>query len=86
MGDSYRLYLRDTAVLQAKHVTALEQSSFDFISLYGENCTTLPDIFPDDTAWVFINSILPEEKGGEIPISKRGGEIPTIRKQNSNLF
>ena len=24
MGDSYRIYLRDTAVLQAKHITALE--------------------------------------------------------------
>ncbi len=48
MGDSYRLYLRDTLVLQAKHVTALEQASFDFISLYGENCTTLPDIVPED--------------------------------------
>ncbi len=48
MGDSYKLYLRDTVVLQAKHVTALEQSSFDFISLYGENCTTLPDIAPED--------------------------------------
>ncbi len=48
MGDSYRLYLRDTVVLQAKHVTALEQSSFDFISLYGESCTTLPDIVPED--------------------------------------
>ncbi len=48
MRDSYRLCLRDAAVLQAKHVTALEQSSFDFISLYGENCTTLPDIIPED--------------------------------------
>jgi hypothetical protein len=53
MGDSYRLYLRDTAVLQAKHVTALEQSSFDFISLYGDNCTTLPDIVPDDDSMGF---------------------------------
>jgi hypothetical protein len=39
MGESYRLYLRDTAILQQKHITALEQSSFDFISLYGDNCT-----------------------------------------------
>ncbi len=53
MGDSYRLYLRDTAVLQAKHVTALEQSSFDFISLYGENRTALPDIVPDDDSMGF---------------------------------
>jgi hypothetical protein len=48
MGDSYRLYLRDTAVLQVKHITALEQSSFDFISLYGDNCTALPNIVSDD--------------------------------------
>jgi hypothetical protein len=48
MGDSYRLYLRDTDVLQDKHITALEQSSFDFMSLYGDNCTALPDIVPDN--------------------------------------
>ncbi len=50
MGDSYRSYLRDTAVLQTKHVSALESSSNDFIKLFGENRTTLPDIVPvDDT-------------------------------------
>ena len=50
MGDSYRSYLRDTAVLQSKHVSALESSSNDFIKLFGENRTTLPDIVPvDDT-------------------------------------
>ena len=27
MGDSYRLYLQDTAILQTKHITALEHSS-----------------------------------------------------------
>jgi hypothetical protein len=48
MGDSYRLYLRDNAVLQAKYITALEQSSFDFISLYGDNCTALSNVVPDD--------------------------------------
>ena len=48
LGDSYRLYLRDTAVLQLKHIAALEQSLFEFISLYGEYCTTLPDIVPED--------------------------------------
>jgi hypothetical protein len=29
IGDSYRLYLRDTAILQTKHITALERSSYD---------------------------------------------------------
>jgi hypothetical protein len=48
LGDSYRLYLRDTAVHQLKHTAALEQSSFQFISLYEENCTTLPGIVPED--------------------------------------
>jgi hypothetical protein len=48
MGESYWLYLRDTAILQQKHITALEQSSFDFISLYGDNHTALPDIVPEE--------------------------------------
>jgi hypothetical protein len=48
MGESYRLYLRDTAILQQKHIAALEQSSFDFISLYGDNQTVLPDIVPEE--------------------------------------
>jgi hypothetical protein len=48
MGESYRLYLRDTAILQQKHIAALEQSSFDFISLYGNNCTALPDIVSEE--------------------------------------
>jgi hypothetical protein len=47
MGESYRLYLRDTAILQRKHIAALEQSLFDFISLYRDNCTALPDIVPE---------------------------------------
>jgi hypothetical protein len=42
MGESYRLYLRDTAILQRKHIVALEQSSFDFITLDGDNQTVLP--------------------------------------------
>ena len=50
MGDSYRSYLRDTAVLQQKHISALERSSNDFINLFGENRATLPDIVPIDDA------------------------------------
>jgi hypothetical protein len=50
MGDSYRLYLQDTAILQSKHITALEHSSNDFMALYGENQTVLPDIIPVDDA------------------------------------
>ena len=50
MGDSYRLYLRDTAVLQAKHITALGSSSDEFARLFGENRTALPDIVPVDDA------------------------------------
>jgi hypothetical protein len=37
MGDSYRLYLRDTAVLQHKHINALDKASDKFSTLFGEN-------------------------------------------------
>ncbi len=48
MGDSYRLYLWDTAVLQHKHITALDEASDEFLTLFGENWTTLPNIVPLD--------------------------------------
>jgi hypothetical protein len=48
MGDSYRLYLRDTAVLQHKHINALDKASDNFSTLFGENQTTLPDAVPLD--------------------------------------
>ncbi len=53
MGDSYRLYLQDTAVLQTKHISSLEQASNEFIMLFGKNCMTLPDIVPEDNTMVF---------------------------------
>ena len=37
MGDSYRLYLQDTAVLQHKHITALDKALDEFLTLFGEN-------------------------------------------------
>ena len=50
MGDLYRSYLRDTAVLQTKHVSALESSSNNVIKLFGKHRMTLPNIIPvDDT-------------------------------------
>ncbi len=50
MEDSYRLYLRDTATLQRKHITALDKvsESEQFVTLFGENWTTLPDVVPLD--------------------------------------
>jgi hypothetical protein len=48
MGDSYRIYLRDTAVLQHKHINTLDKASDEFSSLFDENRTTLPDIVPLD--------------------------------------
>ena len=50
MGDLYRLYLRDTTILQSKHITVLERSSNDFMALFGKNRTALPDILPVDDA------------------------------------
>ena len=48
MADLYRLYLQDTGVLQAKHISALERASNDFMMLFGKNCTALPKIVPED--------------------------------------
>ena len=48
MGDSYRLYLRDTSILQQKHLKALERASTEFTALFGENRMTLPDVVPVD--------------------------------------
>jgi hypothetical protein len=48
MGDSYRLDLRDTATLQHKHITALDKASEEFVTLFGENRMTLPDVVPLD--------------------------------------
>jgi hypothetical protein len=48
MGDSYRLYLRDTSILQQKHLKALERPSTEFTALFGENRMTLPDVVPVD--------------------------------------
>ena len=52
MGDSYRLYLQDTTILQTKHITALKRSSYDCMALFGENRMALPDIIPVDDAMV----------------------------------
>ena len=46
IGDLYRSYLQDNAVLQNKHISALESSSNDVINLFGENRTMIPDIAP----------------------------------------
>jgi hypothetical protein len=53
MGNLYRLYLRDTTVLQTKHISAHEQASNGFIMLFGKNCMTLPDIVPEDNTMGF---------------------------------
>jgi hypothetical protein len=50
MGDSYRLYLWDTVILQSKHITALERCSNDFMALFGKNRMVLPDIVPVNNA------------------------------------
>jgi hypothetical protein len=48
MGDSYKLYLRDTSILQHKHVDALSKESDKVMGLLGNNRDILPDIVPAD--------------------------------------
>lgn len=48
MGESYKLYLRDTSVLQQKHVVALKNESDEIMRLLGRNREILPNIVPVD--------------------------------------
>ncbi len=48
MGESYRLYLRDTSILQQKHADTLKKDSNNLLQLLGRNCDTLPNIVPED--------------------------------------
>ena len=48
MGESYRLYLRDTSILQRKHVNALKKESDKVMQLLGSNRDILPNIVPVD--------------------------------------
>jgi len=48
MGDSYKLYLRNTLALQNKHVAALKNDSDEVTRLLGNNRNIIPDIVPLD--------------------------------------
>jgi hypothetical protein len=48
MGDSYKLYLRDTSILQHKQVDALSKEPDEVMRLLGNNRDILPDIVPAD--------------------------------------
>jgi hypothetical protein len=48
MGESYKLYLQDTSILQKKHVDALKKESDEVMRLLGSNCNVLPGIVPVD--------------------------------------
>ncbi len=48
MGESYNLYLRDTSILQHKHVNALRKESDEVMQLLGRNRNILPNIVPVD--------------------------------------
>ncbi len=48
MGDSYKLYLRDTSILQHKHIDALEKESNEIMKLLGSNRDVLPNVVSVD--------------------------------------
>ncbi len=48
MGKTYRLYLRNTSILQPKHVDALSKESDKVMQLLGSNRDILPNIIPVD--------------------------------------
>ena len=48
LGDSYRTYLRDTAVIQTQHTAALNYDSSKFAAILGINANALPNTVPLD--------------------------------------
>jgi hypothetical protein len=48
MGDSYKLYLQDTSILQHKHIDALKKESDELMKLLGINKDMLPNVVPED--------------------------------------
>jgi hypothetical protein len=48
MGESYRLDLCKTSILQRKHVDALKKESDEVMQLLGSNHDILPNIVPVD--------------------------------------
>ena len=48
MGESYKLYLRDTLILQQKHANAHKKESDEVMRLLGCNCNVLPNIVSVD--------------------------------------
>ena len=48
MGDSNKLYLRDTSILQHKHIDALKKESDELMKLLGTNKNVLPNAVPID--------------------------------------
>ncbi len=50
MGDSYKLYLRDTSILQHNHIDALKKESNELMKLLGTN----KDVLPNSSQWTSI--------------------------------
>jgi hypothetical protein len=48
MGESWRLYLHDTSILQQKHVNVLCKELDKVMRLLGSNHNILPSIVPVD--------------------------------------
>ena len=46
MGDSYKLYLQDTSILQHKHIHVLKKESDELMKLLGSDKDILPNIIP----------------------------------------
>jgi len=56
LGASYRLYLRDTSVIQSKHISDLKKASNEVFRLLGKNSMILPNDVPIDEEMREYNS------------------------------
>ena len=57
LGDSYRLYLRDTAAINVQHNNALQEASDRIAALLGNNINVLPTVVPVDEQMGIIDDM-----------------------------
>jgi len=57
LGDSYRLYLRDTAAINVQHNNVLQEASDRVTTLLGNNINVLPTVVPIDEQMGIIDDM-----------------------------
>jgi hypothetical protein len=78
MGETYKLYLRDTSVLQHKHVAALSKESDEVTRLLGNTVIYYQTLSRWMMKWVTTFGAFSATEGGRGPIVPLGLTCPHL--------